>query len=89
MVAGVALLVVQGILPLIALYLMKLIVDSVTSGGGSSTFQHVAVLIVLAGLVALLAALCRSAATIVNEYQSSLSSDHIQDSSHCNCNFRR
>jgi ATP-binding cassette subfamily B protein len=80
--ASAALLVLQGILPLISLYLMKLIVDSVTSGGGSSTFQHVVVLIVLAGLVALLATLCRSAATIVNEYQSSLSSDHIQDILH-------
>jgi ATP-binding cassette subfamily B protein len=80
--ASAALLVLQGILPLVSLYLMKLIVDSVTSVGGSSTFQHVAVLIVLAGSVALLVALCRSAATVVNEYQSNLSSDYIQDVLH-------
>ncbi|MCJ7444923.1 MAG: ABC transporter ATP-binding protein/permease [Methanotrichaceae archaeon] len=80
--AAVALLVVQGILPLIALYLMKLIVDSVTSGLESATFRYTAVLIAIAGSVAIISALCRSASSVVNEYQAALSSDHIQDVLH-------
>ena len=80
--AGALLLVMQGLLPLASLYLMELIVDSVTAGLESTTFRNIAILIVLAGLVALLTAFCRSASSFVNEYQATLSSDHIQDILH-------
>lgn len=52
--AGIALIIFQGSLPLAALYLIKLIVDSVSSGAGSET---VLLWIGLAGGVALLVAI--------------------------------
>lgn len=83
---GTALIVLQGILPLAALYLIKLIVDSVSSGATASDkpayFMGTLTLIVLAGITALLASLSRSVATAVNEAQSAQVSDHVQDILH-------
>jgi ATP-binding cassette, subfamily B, bacterial len=82
----VALMVLQGILPLVSLYLIKLIVDSVTAGISSSdktaVMQNLFVLILLAGGVALLQYFCRSATMVVSEAQSALVTDHIQDILH-------
>ncbi len=80
--ASAALLLAQGTLPLASLYLMKLIVDSVILGQSQADLGHVLLLIALAGLVALLIALFRSAESIVNETQSALVSDHVQDILH-------
>ncbi len=77
--AGVALIILQGILPLAALYLMKLIVDSVSNG---TSFNEVILLIVLAGGVALLVAICNSASNVISEAQSILVSDHVQEILH-------
>lgn len=62
--ANFGLMLMQGLLPLVALYLMKLIVDAVTVGL-VATDKHTAVLkliwlILLAAAVALLGALCRA-----------------------------
>lgn len=76
--ASMALLFIQGLLPLAALYLMKLIVDSISQSDFSRTLTFVA----LAGLVALLTAFSRSASSIVNEAQSALVSDRVQDLLH-------
>ncbi|MFC2172825.1 ABC transporter transmembrane domain-containing protein, partial [Acidobacteriota bacterium] len=85
-IASIVLLVVQGLLPLITLYLMKLIVDAVTEGLASAdkkaAFSHVAVLIAFAALVALITALCRSSANFVSEAQSQVISDHMNDVIH-------
>jgi ATP-binding cassette subfamily B protein len=77
--ASALLLVLEGLLPLAALYLMKLIVDSLTA---DSDFSRTFTLVALAGLVALLTAFFRTAASIVNENQSALVSDSIQDILH-------
>jgi len=77
--AGIVLIVLQGSLPLAALYLMKLIVDGVTSGAG---FEAVLLWIGLAGGVALLVAICNSASSVVGEAQSILVSDSIQEILH-------
>ena len=84
-VAGAVLIIVQGILPLAALYLMKLIVDSVTGGvvtAGTEAFGSVLFLIALAGGVALLTVLCNSASAVISEAQSALVSDHVQELIH-------
>jgi len=84
-VAGAVLIIVQGVLPLAALYLMKLIVDSVTAGvvtAGTDAFGSVLVLIALAGGVALLTVLCNSASAVISEAQSALVSDHVQELIH-------
>lgn len=72
-------------LPLITLYLMKLIVDSVNAGAssaGNGDFGGILVLISLAGSVALLALISQSASKIVNEAQSAIVSDHVQEVLH-------
>jgi len=85
-VVAAGLVVLQGALPLVSLYLMKLIVDSVTEGVASpekeAAFWHILLLIGLAGAAALLAAACRSASTVVSEAQSAIVSDSVQDLLH-------
>jgi ATP-binding cassette subfamily B protein len=84
--ANIALAVVQGLLPLVGLYMMKLIVDGVTKGitatDKSAAFRDVAVLLVIAGLVGLAIALARSAASLVSEAQGQAVTDFISDMIH-------
>jgi ATP-binding cassette subfamily B protein len=84
--ASLALLVVQGALPLLSLYLMKLVVDAVVTGLAASdqgaAFGQVALLIGLTGGVTLLGALSRSIAGLVSEAQAQVVTDHVQDVLH-------
>lgn len=84
--ASAFLVTLQGILPLASLYLMKLIVDSVTTGMNSASkeaaFGDTLSLIFLTAGIAFLAALSRSASGAVSEVQASLVSDHILDLLH-------
>ena len=77
------LLVVQGILPLLPLYLMKLMVDAVTSGVAApdkeAVFRHVLLLVVSMGVVTLFASLIRALAGLVSEWQSFIVTDHMND----------
>jgi ATP-binding cassette subfamily B protein len=79
--ARVLLLVVQGILPLLSLYLMKLVVDAVNTGivasNKGAAFNHVVILIGLAGAVTLFSNLCDFLAGLVNEIQSQLVTDYM------------
>src|SRR2546426_7222995 len=81
--ASAGLMVVQGALPLLALYLLKLVVDSVAAGLATPergiVFGRVAFLISLAGAVSLLSALFRSVAGLVNEAQALVVTDHMQN----------
>lgn len=85
-VASLALVVVQGVLPLASLYLMKLVVDTVTTGlvatDKAAAFGQVALLIGLAGGVALITALFRSLAGLVSEVQAQVITDHMSDVLH-------
>ena len=84
-VAGALLVVVQGTLPLLGLWLTKLTVDAVASGLGSresGAFGRVLLYIGLAGLVALLVAGLRSLSEIVREQQSQRVTDHVMDVIH-------
>jgi ATP-binding cassette subfamily B protein len=80
-IASLALLLLLGLLPLASLYLMKLIVDA-TSTLKPQDFSYIVQLIALAGLMALLTIVCRSASSLVNETQSALVSDRVQDILH-------
>ncbi|MCP4665707.1 MAG: ABC transporter ATP-binding protein [Deltaproteobacteria bacterium] len=79
--AGLLFVVIQGALPLLTLYLMKLIVDAVTFAVGApdriEAFRHVALLIGIAALVALFGALCNLAEGLVREAQSLAVTDHM------------
>jgi ATP-binding cassette subfamily B protein len=85
-IANGVLLVVQGVLPLLPLYLMKLMVDAVTAGlmapGKSMAFRPVAFLIALMAAVTLLGALIRSLAGVVSEAQALAVTDHMNDVLH-------
>jgi len=79
------LVVLQGLLPLIPLYLMKLIVDSVenaVSGGSAVSFGHIGLLVGLMGGVALLTAVIRSIAGLVGQTQAMIVTDRMQDVLH-------
>ncbi len=77
-VASAVLVVIQGALPLLSLYLLKLIIDSVseamTHGGG---FSKVVWYIAFAGGVGLLAALCSFFSEYVKKAQSLTVTDHM------------
>ncbi|MDY6952525.1 MAG: ABC transporter ATP-binding protein [Thermodesulfobacteriota bacterium] len=83
---SLSLVVVQGVLPLLALYLMKLIVDAVTfsleAPDRLAAFQHVAVLVGLAAAVALFKALCQIIAGLVREGQALAVTDYMYDILH-------
>lgn len=78
---SMALMLIQGILPLATLYLTKLLVDEVThsaTSGNGISFSGPLLLIVLLGTVALLTALFRSLSGYVKEAQSQLVTDKVQ-----------
>jgi ATP-binding cassette subfamily B protein len=84
--ANAVLAVVQGVLPLGAIYLMKLIIGSVTTGIGAAdkgaAFGHTAIFILAAALVGLLGAVARSVSTLVSEAQAQVVTDHMADIMH-------
>jgi ATP-binding cassette subfamily B protein len=84
--ANFGLILIQGLLPLVSLYLIKLIVDGVTAGlvapDKSDAIQRVIWLIVIAAAVALFAAGCRSLTEIVKEAQTQVVTDHVADVIH-------
>jgi ATP-binding cassette subfamily B protein len=77
---------ILGILPIVALYLTKLIVDSVTLGLASSSppsaFPEVFFYILIAGLVALSISVARSLSELVSETQSMIVTDGVSDILH-------
>jgi ATP-binding cassette, subfamily B, bacterial len=84
--ASSMLMLVQAVLPLVILYLIKLIVDAVALGVAAPDKQavlgQVLVLIFLAGLATLFMAACRAAAGIVQEHQGQLVTDHVMEMIH-------
>jgi ATP-binding cassette subfamily B protein len=82
--AGLVLL--QGVLPLLLLYLMKLVVDSVTAGltapDKGEAFKQVAVYIALTGAVGVVTASLGSLGRLVNEQQTQVVSDRMYDILH-------
>jgi len=79
--ANITLAIVQGVLPLLILYLIKLIVDAVTDGLQDShtelVFERVAWLIALAAAVAVVGALCNILSTLVTRVHSQAVTDHM------------
>lgn len=81
---SVALVVVQSSLPLVQVYLLKLIVDAVAGAvrAESVPFERIAGLVALAAAAALLGATCRSLAGLVTEGQGRAVSDHLHEILH-------
>lgn len=85
-IANGVLLVMQGVLPLLSLYLMKLIVDAVTAGLAAPdkglAFRQVVFLIALMGIVTLVGVLTRSISGLVSDAQAQVVTDHMSDLLH-------
>src|SRR5512133_2043692 len=83
---SIALLVLQAALPLMQLYLMKLVVDAITVGitspGKDIVYSHVLTLIGLLGASALAAVLLASAAKVAGQAQAQIITDHVQNVLH-------
>ena len=81
-----ALAVGQGVLPLLGLWLMKLLVDAVAAGASSAdtdaAFEEVVVLVLLAAGAALLGAFVRAGASVASEIQGQVVHDHVHDLLH-------
>ena len=77
------LIVVQGVLPLLSLYLMKLMVDAVTAGLAApdkgAAFKHVLLLVGLMAAATLFSFVIRSIAGLVSEWQSYIVTDHMNN----------
>jgi ATP-binding cassette subfamily B protein len=80
------LLIIQGVLPLVALYLMKLVVDAVSAGitapDKGAAFGRIMFLIAIAGGVALIDTICRSLTRLVSEAQSAVITDKMHSLLH-------
>lgn len=87
-IASLVLFIIQGILPLLSLYLLKLVVDAAAAADLATVvheqvaFGKVAFLIVLAGAVALVGALLQSMTRLVYEAQILKTADHVYDILH-------
>jgi ATP-binding cassette subfamily B protein len=85
-VASALVVAVQGVLPLIGLYLIKLVIDSVAGGLGEAdkavAFKGVASLIGLLALVVLLENVCSSLANFMSAVQSHIVTDRMYDILH-------
>lgn len=85
-IASIILLAVQGVLPLLSLYIMKLVIDAITSAITNPNiemdFAHIGLLIGLEGLIALLLALSGVAARWVSGIQSEIVTDYMHNITH-------
>jgi ATP-binding cassette, subfamily B, bacterial len=85
-VASAFLVLLQAALPVLALYLIKLVVDAVSAAAsappGEADLQAVFVLLGLAGVLTLSGVAIRGVATWVREAQSLLVTDHVVDVLH-------
>ncbi|MCT7958515.1 ABC transporter ATP-binding protein [Laspinema palackyanum] len=85
-IASLVLLLVQGVLPLLSLYLMKLLVDTVTVGiaepDKTIIFRQILLLITLVGIATLVSDFCRSLGNFTTEAQSQVVTDYVHDMLH-------
>ncbi|MEA5557106.1 ABC transporter ATP-binding protein [Nodularia spumigena] len=79
-------LFIQGLLPLLSLYLVKLIVDTLSKSIGTTdplqTFRQLLILIFIAGFVALVQNICQSLSGLTNTAQSQIVIDYIHEQLH-------
>ena len=84
-IANLFLTIVMGLLPLIPLYLMKRLIDSIESvinGTDTTSFHSIGIIIAVMGGAALLSALVNSIAGIVEQTQARVVTDYMQDILH-------
>jgi len=81
--ANFGILIIQGILPLLSLYLIKLIIDAVTSGitmdEKGEAFQQVFLYIVFAGAIAIVDVGVQAVGRYIRSSQALVVTDHMSD----------
>jgi ATP-binding cassette, subfamily B, bacterial len=81
-IASLTLLIVQGLLPLLSLYFMKLVLDAVaiglTNNNKEQAFRQVVLFVGLAGIATLISILCNSLAGLVSTAQTQAVTDYMQ-----------
>lgn len=86
MALNLVLVVLQGLLPLASVYVLKLLVDAVVAGlsapDRSGALRQVLLWILVAGVVALVAALARTLGGLAGQAQSEALADHTADVLH-------
>jgi ATP-binding cassette subfamily B protein len=84
--ASAILVCLQSVLPVLSLYLMKLVIDAVSMGMAAAhpgaAFAHVTLLIGLVGAVALLTTIVDAIAGLASEGQAQAVTDHVYDILH-------
>lgn len=85
-IANFALLFAQGVLPLLSLYLIKLIIDAVTAGIATPekgvAMQQISLYIILAGAIALVDVAIQALSRYVSEAQALVVTDRMHDVIH-------
>lgn len=83
MIVRIVFLIVQGLMPLVTIYLSKLVVDAVAAGLAAHdkgpALQDAVVLVLVAGAVALLSSLLGAVVGLVKDAQQSQFSDYMQE----------
>lgn len=80
----IILVFLQGLLPLASLYLMKLLIDTVTAGigNGMAAFYDVLIIVLLVGITALITNLLRAFSGYATQAQSQIVTDFVNDILH-------
>ncbi|MDB9518575.1 ABC transporter ATP-binding protein [Roseofilum reptotaenium CS-1145] len=80
----IILVFLQGLLPLASLYLMKLLIDTVTAGigKGMAAFYDVLAIVILVGITALITNLLRALSGYATQAQSQIVTDSVNDILH-------
>lgn len=87
-ILNLILVVVQSVLPLVGLYLLKLVVDAITEGTGAAPagtaegFDRVLLLIGLTAVATVIGLLARAVGNYATEAQSTVVTDHMLDRLH-------
>ena len=85
-IARTCLIVLQGLLPLASIYLVKLLVDAVTTGLSASDPQallrEITPLLIGLGITALVILICNASSELVNTAQTQKVSDHMRSILH-------
>ena len=86
MIGNIALVIIQGLIPLLALYLIKLLVDEVAGSGSASpqslSLENVSYLILAMAAVAFLSHLCTLLSGLVSSAQKRIVTDHMHERVH-------
>ena len=80
-ITGAGFTVIQGVLPLLALYLLKLLIDTITSavqtGDVEGNFTRVMYLVIAATGAAIIQSACHHAGNYISETQSAIVTDYV------------